>query len=161
MDIPDLATLPPDDAEELVGRLAMLAAGDAADRATALTALANLGPAARFALREVAAALFDAADHVRRRAADLLAGLGPLAAPAAPALAALLHDADESLRLRAIAALGAVGPAAAAAGPAVWGLLAGPDAGAADTRVRAIARTALARVYPADAGRRTAREAGS
>ncbi len=71
-------------------------------RAHAVTALFQIGPAARGAVPQLAEAMGDDFDIVRCVAADTLAKIGPPARPAAPQLAhAIERDPDSMVRIRA------------------------------------------------------------
>ena len=91
----------------------------------ALAKLAELGEEGAPVIKEIAAALADPNEYVRRRAATALGRLGEAGAAAAGDLAAALKDPDETVRSRAAESLGQMGEAGAAHADAVAALLEG------------------------------------
>jgi hypothetical protein len=96
-----------------------LRAKDPRARREAALALANLGPDANSAVRELADALKDRDPYVRAKAALALWSAGTHARPVVPTLTAALTDADADVRLNAAGALGEIGAEAKAALPAL------------------------------------------
>ncbi|REK11400.1 MAG: hypothetical protein DWQ37_14035 [Planctomycetota bacterium] len=91
------------------------ALGNADTRYWAALALGELGPVAKGAVSELAAALKDDRPEVRREVLIALARIGPDAAPAVKDITPLLDDSDDSVAHAAGFALGAIGPKAASA----------------------------------------------
>jgi HEAT repeat protein len=107
-------------------------------RLKAALALAEFGPDAHSAVRDLAFALHDENALVRGHAASSLGAIGPAASSAVPALIRLLDDTDRSVRLFAAQALGKIGPEARNAVRLLCKQLQDPD-----VSVRLTAATAL------------------
>jgi HEAT repeat protein len=88
-------------------------------RATAATALGQIGPDARAAVPVLNDLLKDTDSSVVKAAADSLGRIGPDARGAVPALIEAMQDRDVEVRRQVVVALGRIGPGAVAAVPAL------------------------------------------
>jgi HEAT repeat protein len=119
----------------------MLRSGTPAERIVAANTLWGMGPRARAAASDLAAALDDPDADLRASAAMALENMGPAAEPAVPALTKAVGDKDTRVRQAAVKALGAIGPAAKPALPALTRALrrgSWPEAEEAVRRIRGL-----------------------
>eukprot|EP00913_Durusdinium_trenchii_P028506 g26734.t1 len=101
--------------------------------------LGEIGPPARSAVSDLAAALRSSDSALRAAAARALGKIGPPAATAVKPLAQALSDPQPDVRIGAAVALGQLGPSAKHSAPQLISVL-------TDPRVRDAARTALVRI---------------
>jgi HEAT repeat protein len=129
----------------------MLRSGTPAERIAAANTLWGMGPRARAAAGDLAAALGDPDAGLRVSAAMALENMGPAAEPAVPSLAKAVRDRDTRVRQAAVKALAAIGPAAKPALPALTRALrrgSWPEAEEAVRRIRGLEPGAVIELGP-------------
>jgi HEAT repeat protein len=134
------------DSQDVGALTKQLQSADSSVRLRAVKALGNLGPAARFAVPDLIAALNDRDPDVRRSAVAALRTIQPEAPPAEAVLRAValdLRDPDAGVRLLAVRALARYGRRAGVVAADVEALLTDPD-----PDVRKAAADALTRIAP-------------
>lgn len=134
------------DSQDVGALTKQLQSRDPSVRLRAVRALRDLGPAAKFALPDLTAALADADADVRRAAITAVQTVQPEAPPSeliVRSIALDLRDADPAVRLVAIRSLGRFGRRAAVVAESLSPLLSD-----ADPDVRRAAADALARISP-------------
>ncbi|HEX4607830.1 MAG TPA: HEAT repeat domain-containing protein [Urbifossiella sp.] len=132
------------DSQDVGALVKQLQSGDPSFRLRAVKALGAIGPAARFALPDLANALRDSDGDVRRAAVAALQLIAPEARPSEAVVRAIaldLRDPDPSVRLLAVRSLGRFGRAAAVVAGDLEPLLTDPD-----TDVRRAATEILPRI---------------
>ncbi len=118
------------DSQDVGALTKQLQSTDASYRLRAVKALGAIGPAARFAVPDLTAALRDADPDVRRAAVAALQLIVPDAPPSEAVVRAIaidLRDPDATVRLFAVRALGRFGRAAGAVAADLGPLLTDPD----------------------------------
>ena len=133
------------------GVAGMLRSGTTAERIAAATTLWGMGPRARAAAGDLAAALADPDTDLRVSAAMALENMGPAAEPAVPSLTRAVRDKDMRVRQAAVKALGAIGPAAKPALPTLTRALrrgSWPEAEEAVRRIRGLEPGAVIELGP-------------
>lgn len=118
------------DSQDVGALTKQLQSNDPSFRLRAVKALGALGPAARFAVPDLTAALRDADGDVRRAAVAALQSIVPDARPSEAVVRAIaldLRDPDATVRLFAVRALGRFGRAAGVVAGDLEPLLTDPD----------------------------------
>lgn len=134
------------DSQDVAALTKQLQSRDPSVRLRAVRALRDLGPAAKFALPDLQAALNDADADVRRAAVNAVQSVTPDAPPVellVRSIALDLTSPDAGIRLLAVRTLGRFGRRAGVVAESVQPLLADPD-----PDVRAAAAAAIGRITP-------------